>query len=488
MLFFDKFLIMAPEIILTFGACFILLVGSFFKKRFSVVNFYAYLVGLLCIILSVLALIWLMSYNSTDCLFRCSFIVDRAALRIKFVLLVFSLFSMIYIYKNVVINDILSIEFITLLLFSIVGGLIVISSGDFLVMYLGLELLSLPIYALITLNNNHTSSIEAAFKYFVMGCVSSALLLFGISLLYGLCGSLSIVQAGYYLSEYTNGIYHGIFILCPVMLYIGLAFKFGAAPLHMWVPDVYKGAPIPIVLIIGTIPKIAAYGILYRFLIMLFDTESCLYMSIHMLAFMALLSLFIGNLGALSQVHIKRLLGYSTISHVGFIFFGFVASIDGGDAFVSSFFYLIIYVLSFSGVAACLCILGSRNNEIENVSDLKGLFQRSPFLSFMFLIFLFSMIGIPPMAGFYAKFFILLQLFYFGMGNIIVVMLLFSVIGSFYYLTIIREIFFTECDHINNERSVEIGFFVKVLLTGSSALIIFLGIFPGYLLNWCTLY
>jgi NADH-quinone oxidoreductase subunit N len=488
MLVFDRFLIMAPEIIITIGACFILLIGSFFKKRFYEVNFYTYLAGILCVFFSVGALLWLMSHNSTDYLFRGSFIIDRAALRMKLILLLFTLFGMVYIYKNIVINEIISIEFIALLLFSVVGGLVVISSGDFLVMYLGLELLSLPIYALITLNSNYVSSIEAAFKYFVMGCVSSALLLFGISLLYGLCGSLNMVQAGYYLSEYTNGIYHGIFILCPVMLYIGIAFKFGAAPFHMWVPDVYKGAPISIVLIIGTVPKIAAYGILYRFLTLLFDTGSCLYMSIHMLAFMALLSLFIGNLGALSQVYIKRLLGYSAISHIGFIFFGFVASVDGGDAFVSSFFYIIVYVLSFSGVAACLCVLGSRGNEVESVGDLKGLFYRSPFLSFMFLIFLFSMIGIPPMAGFYAKFFILLQLFYFGMGNIIIVMLLFSVIGSFYYLVIIREIFFTEPDLVVREHTVEIAFLTKVLLIGSSTVIIFLGVFPGYLLNWCTLY
>lgn len=501
MLHFTEFLAISPEVAVTTASCLILLVGSFFKGKHATerLNFYVYTFGILCVILAaclVLNMVLFESFLQQKLLFRRTFVVDCAAVRIKFILLLCSVFCLVYIYDTIVKNKTLSIEFLSLFLFSLVGAMIVVSSNDFLVLYLGLELMSLPLYALIALNNNYKTSVEASFKYFVMGCVSSAILLFGISLLYGLSGSLNFTKVGVFLATNQTIFYHGIFIFCPAMIVTGLAFKFGAAPLHMWVPDVYKGAPVSVVLILGTLPKIAAYGMAYRFLLNIFKESYTLYMVVNMLALLALLSVFVGNLGALTQTHVKRLLGYSAISHIGFLLFGLLAAARG-DFFVSSSYYLIVYVISFSGVLACLCSLSSGAGdsvELENITEFSGLFYRSPFVAFMLMLFLFSMIGIPPMAGFYAKFFVFVQLFYFGMGNIVVLLLLLSVVGSYYYLKIIREIFFgtyikgtQDATKLLSVNTVNLSFFSKSLLVFSAFLIVFLGVFPEYLLNWCVL-
>ena len=497
-----EFLAIFPESCITILSFFILTLCIFIKTRRNLFYLVSVICSLVvfCFCIFILLKILYISDVGFNVLYGQVFILDRAAIRQKVAIFIFSFLCLIFIQRQLKYFNLMSAEFLSLFLFSILGSLVVVSSGDFLMLYIGLELSALPIYALIALNNTYKLSYEAALKYFIMGCISSAFLLFGISLIYGLSGTLNFFYNGIYFSDLENFsfIHNNLFYFGPAFIIAGLSFKFGAAPFHMWVPDVYRGATSVVIMIIGTIPKIAAYAMMYRLLSVVFKVGHPLCVCTYMISFIAFVSLFIGNLGAVSQTNIKRLLGYSAISNMGFLFFGFIAGMDlgykEGDSFVSSFFYLYVYLLSFIGFVSILGILSmSINKEIESIVSFKGLFYRSPGLSVFLLVFLFSLIGFPPLVGFYAKFFIILQLFYYGLGNVIILILLFSVIGAYYYLKIVKEIFFYQEIIVKIEKSkinkkvnlLNVSFIEGFFLVLISILLLLSGIFPELLLKIC---
>ncbi len=495
-----KFFLILPEICITILSFFILFFGVFIvKNRKSLFYTICIVCSLIvfCVCIFILLKVLRISVNGYQILHGHRFVLDYVAVYQKIAMFFFSFLCLIFIQKYLKHFNLISTEFLSLFLFSILGSSIVISSGDFLLLYIGIELSAFPIYTLIAMNGVYKMSYEAALKYFIMGCVSSAFLLFGISLIYGLSGTLNFYNNEIYFSNSRDSfICNGIFYFGPTFIIAGLCFKFGAAPFHMWVPDVYRGTTSAIVMIIGTIPKIAAYAVMCRLLNVIFAVDYSLYACSYMISFVALISLFIGNFGALNQTNVKRLLGYSAISNIGFLFFGFIAGMNlssiylEGDGFFSSFFYLYVYLLSFSGFVFVLNILSvCFNKEIELIVEFRGLFYRYPSLSIFLLIFLFSLIGFPPFVGFYAKFFILLQLFYYGLGDVVVFILLFSVIGAYYYLKIVKEIFFysksTMILKFEKNEKCFYGFGEKIFLTFLSFVILISGIFPGILIRIC---
>lgn len=462
-----------PELIIALMSCVVLMVDLFSKKKYMIY----YLVQ--CTLLFVmLALSY--SVNVPKCvLFDGAFVFDSFSVFLKFLLVFISFIVFVYSKKYLAYIDLFKSEYFVLCLLSILGMMILISSGDFITFYLGLELLSLPIYSLIIMNKSYMSS-EASMKYFIMGSISSGLFLFGVSMVYGLTGLIELKGINYLVTE--GDIFSQIGVLYGlVFIFSGLVFKFGAVPFHMWVPDVYEGSPIPITLFIGTVPKIAALGMAYR---LLSDTFSYITNEIEFLCIVSgILSLFIGNIFALTQFNIKRLLGYSAIAHVGFIFFAFVGA--NTNNFSIAIFYVLVYVLSSLGAFGIIMALSSKVKEAQLILNFNGIGLYYPILAIMMAIFLFSLAGIPPTAGFYAKFFILKNLISYGYVELAVFILLLSVIGAYYYLRIIKAMFFCSSDEVIEIFGISKVGLMLILLNGLA--ILYVGLYPSVILNLCTL-
>lgn len=462
-----------PEIVISVIACFILIFDLFFTNK----KYFIYYI----VQITMLFLLFILGYsfNIPKCiLFDGSFVFDSFSVLLKFILLLVAFFVFLYSKRYLYYIDLFKGEYFVLCLLSILGMMILISSGDFITFYLGLELLSLPIYSLIIMNKGYISS-EAAMKFFIMGSIASGLFLFGVSMVYGLTGLIELKGINYLITE--GDIFSQIGILYGlVFIFSGLVFKFGAVPFHMWVPDVYEGSPISTTLFIGTVPKIAALGMAYR---LLSDTFSYVSNEIEFLCVISgILSLFVGNILALTQTNIKRLLGYSAIAHVGFIFFSFVGANSNNFSF--SIFYVLIYVLSSLGAFGVIMAISNKNKESQFITDFTGLGLSYPIFGIIMSLFLFSLAGIPPTAGFYAKFFILKNLISYGYVELVVFILLLSVIGAYYYLKIIKAMFF---DSVSS--SIEIlgvsGFaFTCIILNG--ILILYFGIIPYSVLSLCN--
>jgi NADH-quinone oxidoreductase subunit N len=361
-------------------------------------------------------------------------------------------------------------EYYLLGLFSVMGMCVLVSSGTMLSIYLGLELLSLPLYAMIAIVPSREFGSEAAMKYFVMGALASGMLLFGMSLVYGSTGSLDLVA----MAVDPTGTSQTLLLIGLVFIVVGIAFKFGAVPFHLWLPDVYQGAAQPVVLFIACAPKIAAFGMLYLLLSSLFG-----HMSFEWEGFvfvMAVLSLILGNVTALVQKNIKRLLGYSAIAHVGFIFLAVYAG-----AFASALYYVFAYVLMTAAAFGVLVILSNAGVEIETIDSLKGLNKRNPWIAFLLLLIFFSLAGVPPTIGFYAKLSVLMALVNEGALLVAVLGLLMSVVGAYYYLKIIKVVYF--------EDAVEGPFTISrpasVLLSINAMATWLLGLTPGLLMGLC---
>jgi len=465
-----------PEIIISVMSCFILVFDLFISKARKNLIYY---LSQLTLIITAVSLFYLI--NESRCvLFHGAFVFDFFSVLLKSIIILIAFVIFIFSKKYMSDIDLFKGEYFVLCLLSILGMMIMISSGNFLSLYLGLELLSLPIYSLIIMNKNYVSS-EASMKYFIMGSIASGIFLFGVSIVYGMTGviDLNIINKIIIDEEVFSNItlqYGLVFIIS------GLVFKFGAVPFHMWVPDVYEGSPIPVTLFIGTIPKIAALGMAYRLLV---DTFSSLNDELEFLFIVVgTLSLFIGNIFALSQVDIKRLLGYSAIAHVGFIFCGFVVS--DAHEFSAVIFYVVIYVISSMGAFGIIIALSSKSNEANLIVNFKGLGILHPIFGIVMLLFMFSLAGIPPMAGFYAKFFILKNLISYGYIELALFAVFMSVVGAFYYLNIIKTMFFDKIDDnkINILGLSNTGLFFLFL---NGLLILFIGLFPSIFLQICHL-
>ncbi|WP_291937720.1 NADH-quinone oxidoreductase subunit NuoN [Limnohabitans sp.] len=379
-------------------------------------------------------------------------------------------------------------ELFSLSLFALLGMSMMISGQNFIVIYLGLELLTLSSYALVALRRDHTQASEAAMKYFVLGAMASGFLLYGMSMMYGATGSLELSAV---LKAIASGqVNHQVLVFGLVFIVAGLAFKIGAVPFHMWIPDVYQGAPTAATLMIGGAPKLAAFAILVRLLVegllpLAFDWQQ-------MLALLAIGSLLIGNLAAIAQTNLKRMLAYSTISQMGFVLLGFVAGVINGEttlaanAYSSAMFYMVSYVLTTLAAFGVIMLLARQGFESEEITDLAGLNQRSPLYAGVMAICLFSMAGIPPMVGFYAKLSVLQSLvasgqgFYLGLAIFAVIM---SLIGAFYYLRVVKVMYF---DEPVTATTVSASLDVRLVLSTNGLLVLLLGIFPGALMALCA--
>jgi NADH-quinone oxidoreductase subunit N len=379
-------------------------------------------------------------------------------------------------------------EIFSLSLFALLGMSMMISGQNFIVIYLGLELLTLSSYALVALRRDHAQASEAAMKYFVLGAMASGFLLYGMSMMYGATGSLDLSAV---LKAIASGqVNHQVLVFGLVFIVAGLAFKIGAVPFHMWIPDVYQGAPTAATLMIGGAPKLAAFAILVRLLVegmlpLAFDWQQ-------MLSLLAIGSLLIGNLAAIAQTNLKRMLAYSTISQMGFVLLGFVAGVINGEttlaanAYSSAMFYMVSYVLTTLAAFGVIMLLARQGFESEEITDLAGLNQRSPLYAGVMAIGLFSMAGIPPMVGFYAKLSVLQSLvasgqaFYMGLAIFAVIM---SLIGAFYYLRVVKVMYF---DEPVTATTVSASLDVRLVLSTNGLLVLLLGIFPGALMALCA--
>ena len=381
-------------------------------------------------------------------------------------------------------------ELFTLSMLALLGMFIMISGNNFLVIYLGLELLTLSSYTLVALRRDNAMATEAAMKYFVLGAMASGFLLYGLSMLYGATGSLDIGQV--FKAVNSGQIRHQVLVFGLVFVVAGLAFKLGVVPFHMWIPDVYQGAPTAVTLMIGGAPKLAAFAITIRLLV-----DGLLPLAIdwqQMLAVLAIGSLLVGNLAAIAQTNLKRMLAYSTISQMGFVLLGLLSGVINGNvdaaavesAYSSAMFYVVSYVLTTLAAFGVILLLAREGFESEEIADLAGLNQRSPLYAGVMAVCLFSMAGIPPLVGFYAKLSVLQALVASGQGLYIVLAVfavLMSLIGAFYYLRVVKVMYF---DAPLTATSVSAPLDVRVVLTVNGALVLVLGLLPGGLMALCA--
>ena len=376
-------------------------------------------------------------------------------------------------------------EFYSLSLFATLGMMVMISANHFLTVYLGLELLSLSLYAMVALNRDSVPATEAAMKYFILGALASGLLLYGMSMIYGATGTLEItaVAERLYMGEANKT----ILALGVVFLVAGLAFKLGVVPFHMWIPDVYHGAPTAVTLFIGSAPKLAAFAIVMRMLVNGLIVVSNDWQQ--MLILLSVLSMALGNLAAIAQTNLKRMLAYSAISHMGFMLLGIVTGVVGGDAryalnaYSSAMFYVVTYVLTSAGTFGMILLLARSGFESDNLEDFKGLNKRSPWFAAIMMMLMFSMAGVPFFVGFFAKFSVLQAVVAAGYMWLAIVAVIFSLIGAFYYLRVVKIMYF---DEPTDMSPIDAPLDMKVLASANGLAVAVLGIFPQALMSLCA--
>lgn len=385
-------------------------------------------------------------------------------------------------------RDILKGELFTLSLFSLLGISVMVSGNNFLVVYLGLELMSLSLYALVGLRRDHTESTEAAMKYFVLGALASGFLLYGLSMMYGATGSLDLPEV--FKAIGTGQINTQVLVFGVVFVVAGLAFKLGAVPFHMWIPDVYQGSPTAVTLLIAGAPKIAAFAIVIRLLV-----EGMLGLAVdwqQMLVVLSVASLVVGNLAAIAQTNLKRMLAYSTIAQMGFMLLGLTSGVVTGNtlsaanSYSSAMFYVITYVLTTLGTFGTIMLLARKGFEAEEIDDLKGLNQRSPLIAGVMAVFMFSLAGIPPTVGFHAKLAVLQALVSTNVAGYVwlaVVAVLLSLIGAFYYLRVVKVMYF---DEAADTSVIPSAGGARALLSLNGAAVLVFGILPGGLMTMCV--
>ena len=392
--------------------------------------------------------------------------------------------TLLYARHYIVDRDIPNGEFHVLAMFALLGQFVMISANSFLTVYLGIELLSLALYAMVALRRNHAVSTEAAMKYFVLGALASGFLLYGMSMIYGATGTLDLpLVADKIASGQADRL---VMVFGTVFLVAGLAFKLGAVPFHMWVPDVYQGAPTAMTLLIGAAPKFAAFAIVIRLLVSGMIGVAADWQQ--MLMILAVLSLAVGNLIAIMQTNVKRLLAYSTIAHMGFMLLGFASGVVGSDtvgavdAYAASLFYVVTYVITTLGSFGVLMLASSKGFECETLDDIAGLGRRHPWLAGVFLILVFSLAGIPPTVGFYAKLSVLEAVVQAGHIGLAVFAVMASLVGAFYYLRLVKVMYFDDpkCD-----APLDCGKSARSLLTVNGGAVLLLGIAPGPLMAVC---
>ena len=396
--------------------------------------------------------------------------------------------SLAYARPYAALRDMLKGELFTLSMFSLLGILVMLSANNFLVVYLGLELMSLSLYALVALRRDHAPATEAAMKYFVLGALASGFLLYGLSMMYGATGSLDMNEV--FKAIGTGTVNRGVLILGVVFVVAALGFKLGAVPFHMWVPDVYQGAPTAVTLLVGGAPKLAAFALTIRLLV-----EGMLGLAVdwqQMLVVLSIGSMLLGNLAAIAQSNLKRMLAYSTIAQMGFMLLGMCSGVvnnntlSAANAYSSAMFYVVTYVLTTLGTFGIVMLLSRQGFEAEEIDDLKGLARRSPWFAGVMAIFMFSLAGIPPTVGFYAKLSVLQALVstnHNGYVALAVFAVLVSLIGAFYYLRLVKVMFF---DDPVDAQPIGGTAEVRTLLSLNGMAVLLFGIVPGGLMALCA--
>ena len=454
-----------PELFLSLALMSLLMIGVFIKKSFKLVN-------LLTILSLIFATVLVLNQpNEIIKIFNESYIIDRLSIFMKVLTLLFCLFVLISSSDYVKSNNIDKIEYPIIILASTLGMILMISSYDLIVFYLGLELQSLSLYILASFKRDEERSTEAGLKYFVLSALASGLLLYGCSLIYGFTGSTNFEIISENLDESNTGAVFGI-----VFIIVGLAFKVSAVPFHMWTPDVYEGAPTSVTSFFALIPKIAAISVFIRFMYVPFINVISQWQTI--IVFLSIGSMILGAVAAIGQNNIKRLMAYSSIGHMGYAIAGLAAGTNTGIQ--STIIYLTIYLVMNLGAFGCIFMMKRENIFYENINDLSGLSKNHPMLALSFLIILFSLAGIPPLAGFFAKFYIFMAVIESQMYALAIIGLVTTVISAFYYLRIIKIIYFDKPKEAF-EESYDWG--LKTPLILSTILILIYFIYPSLLVD-----
>lgn len=470
----NDIIIMRPEFFLVAAACVLLLADAFMKPAER-----PYLHWLSIGVLAVtIYLVLAFQPAGPVTAFHGMFIFDGVSEILK----VFSLLCtiLVFIYGRPYLNDrkLLVGEFYTLMIFAVIGVMLLVSAGNLIMIYLGLELLTLSSYALVALNRDSKLSSEAAIKYFVLGALSSGMLLYGMSMVYGATGTLDLVQLHAAIPQ--SAMPH-LLVFGLIFMIIGVAFKLGAAPFHMWIPDVYQGAPTPVTAFVGSASKLAAFGMAFRLL-----ATGMSDLSQHwqlMLAALAVLSLAIGNVVAIVQTNIKRLLAYSTISHMGYLLLGLVNA--GPEGYSAAMFYAVSYALMSTAAFGVILALSRAGFECEEIEDFKGLNQRAPWMAFLMMLCMFSLAGVPPMFGFFAKLLVLQAAIHAGMMWLAIVGAVFAIIGLYYYLYVVKVMYFDK-PVAGTEVRLQTDFTLRVALSLNALVLLALGLYWGPLLAWCN--
>lgn len=476
-----------PEILLLVAASAILLIDMFLSDARRYIT---YLLSLATLIGCGWMLLCDFNSGATVYTFHDMFVSDPMASLLKLFCCVAVGMTLVYSRRYVddrgMVSGMLGGEFYVLALFALLGQMVMISGNNFLIIYLGLELMSLSLYALVALRRNNSISTEAAMKYFVLGALASGFLLYGISMLYGATASLDLIEVSHVMGQ--GIVKQHVLVFGVVFIVAGLAFKLGVAPFHMWVPDVYQGAPTSVTLLLGGAPKLAAFAICIRLLVegmfpLVMDWQQ-------MLMVLAVLSIAIGNITAVVQTNLKRMLAYSTISQMGFMLLGLLAGVANGkvnhdqfySAYSSAMFYVVSYVLTTLATFGTIMLLARAGFEAENINDFKGLNQRSPWFAFVMMILMLSLAGLPPMIGFYAKLSVLQAVVAADQIWLAVFAVLLSVVGAFYYLRVIKVMYF---DEPTDKSAITENLDMRIMLGLNGVAVLVLGVMSEPLLAAC---
>jgi len=463
-----------PELFLLGMVCVILVVDLFVADANRIVT-YALTQATL---LGCLLLTYLTATTEPVTTFSDMFVDDLMADVLKLLVYLGVVVMLVYSRPYIAARGMFRGEFFVLVLFATLGMMVMISANHLLTLYLGLELLSLALYAMVALQRDSAVATEAAMKYFVLGSLASGMLLYGMSMLYGATGTLGIPQLAEIILA--GGAREIVLVFALVFIVAGLGFKLGAVPFHMWVPDVYHGAPTAVTLLIGSAPKLAAFAFIMRLLVQGLGAEQLVEEWSQMLMVMAVLSLAIGNVTAIAQTNLKRMLAYSTIGHMGYVLLGILS----GDlvGYGASMFYVVVYMLMNLGAFGMILLLSRGGFEAENLDDFKGLNQRSPWYAFLMLLLMFSMAGVPPTVGFYAKLAVLQAIISAGFVWLAVVAVLFSLIGAYYYLRLVKLMYF---DAPADTAPIAPRGDVRLLMSANGLAVLLFGILPEPLMALC---
>ncbi len=468
------FVAITPELFLLTMACVVLIVDAFLPEAYRAVT---YQLALMTLVITG-GLTVALYPAEPQVVFHGAAVVDGMGSVLKAFIAGIAFFAFTYSKDYLRERNVFKGEYYVLGLFAVLGMMIMVSAHSLLTIYLGLELLSLCLYAMVAMHRDSADASEAAMKYFVLGALASGMLLYGISMIYGGTGTVDLGEIAAVVAS-GDIVDDTVLVFGLVFLVVGLAFKLGAVPFHMWLPDVYHGAPTAVTLFIGSAPKMAAFAMVMRVLVDGLEGLQADWQA--MLVILSILSMAVGNVIAIAQTNLKRMFAYSTIAHVGFLILGVLSGTEAGYA--ASMFYAIVYAIMSLGGFGMIVLLSRGGFEADRLEDFKGLNERSPWFAFIMMVFLFSMAGVPPFVGFWAKWSVLREVVAADMVWLAVVAVVFSIIGAFYYLRVVKLMYF---DKPEDASPITAGGDLQAAVSINGLAVLGLGLFPGALLTLCV--